>query len=118
MEKRYQRAEGLPEKLGEELKECLKLNEEVKKLEFKVKGKKGEQAPLKENLKGYLLEEGYQGIENGKHKVYLREGGNAPSFNQVLEAVRNELPKPVVEKLEARYAKLSADNKKMGLVLK
>ena len=116
--KEYKKVENLPKKVAGDVNVAYELGFDIKQKEKEVKVMKEELNPVKERIKDYLVDNGYQGIEHQECKLYLQEGGAVPSFKQVLEEAKDELPKTVVAKLEAKYAELLKENKETRLVIK
>jgi hypothetical protein len=113
-ENKYIPYEELRQDMKATVRSAIRVNNLVKELTKEIGVEKEKLGKHKSAVLDFLEQHSDWGITGIKvepdNLLYMQDSVSAPSFKQVLEYLRKDLPAPVVGKLEKAYKKLTVSN--------
>jgi hypothetical protein len=113
-ENKYLPYEELRQDMKATVRSAIRVNNLVKELTKEVGVEKEKLGKHKSEILDFLEQHSDWGITGIKVEpdslLYMQDSVSAPSFKQVLEYLRKDLPAPVIGKLEKAYKKLTVSN--------
>lgn len=101
----------LPTDIKSASKSAVKIYSVVSELNKEIDVEREKLGKYTSLIKDYLGRVNMPGIDvNGENLIYTQGITRVPSFKMVLDVVRNEIPKEVVDRLEQTYKTLTASD--------
>jgi len=116
-DKTYVNIKDTPDPVKTASRSAVRISKVIKELTKEIDVEKEKLSGHTDVVKEYLVRLEADGVDlNGDNLIFLQEMTKTPSYKMVVAEIENELPKEIVEKLNATYLKMCVSNGKRVVV--